>query len=164
MVPPADRRMRDYQSWSEVCDWVNKNSEPTDIFLVPRATHTFKWNTGRPVVVTYKDVPQDAASMVEWNRRLHDVFHTGYWEDGSKRWAPSLSALGTNKLIELASHYGATYAISQNPLNEYGHPIRTNVSLPVIYRMGPYTVYDLRKYANNEATQKNSAPPQEAKQ
>ena len=36
--------------------------------------------TGRPAVVTYKDIPQDAASMVEWHARYQDVF--GYRTEG----------------------------------------------------------------------------------
>ncbi len=151
-VPPADRRMRDHTAWLEVCDWAAQYTQPTDLFLVPQSAHTFKWNAGRPEVATYKDIPQDAKSMVEWHQRIQDIFHIGYWENGSKRWTPSLSALGTRKLIELANRYGASYVISQNPLNQYGYPIQTKVSLPVLYRTGPYTVYDLRRYVENSDT------------
>lgn len=158
-VPPADMRMRDHAAWLEVCDWASENTQSTDLFLVPQSTHTFKWNAGRPDVASYKDIPQDAESMVEWHRRLHDVFHMGYWEDGTKRWAPSLSALGTQKLIMIANRYGASYAISQNPLNQYGYPIQANVSLPVIYRKGPYTVYDLRRYVENSDTKATEQTP-----
>ena len=40
------------------------------IFLTPTDHQTFKWYAQRAELVTWKDVPQDAESIVEWSERL----------------------------------------------------------------------------------------------
>ncbi len=142
---PADRVMKDPSDWIKMCDWIGQNT-PTDArFLVPRRSHTFKWYTGRPEVVTYKDVPQDAATMLEWNERYHTVYQIGLFEDGSKRWARSLSHLGAARLRELGELYDADFALSQDVLNRFGQPRRQAHGLPILHREGRYTLYDLHQ-------------------
>lgn len=142
---PADRVMNDPGAWIAMCRWVDTNTPKDSLFLLPRRSHTFKWRTGRPEVVTWKDVPQDPASLVEWHRRNRDVYQIGKWPDGSARWTRSLASLGGNRLRELADTYGADYAIDQAPHRDEGRYARYRASLPVLHRVGPYTLYDLRK-------------------
>ena len=40
------------------------------MFLTPRESFAFKWMAERAEYVCYKDCPQDAAGILEWNRRL----------------------------------------------------------------------------------------------
>ena len=42
----------------------------TALFLTPRESFAFKWFAERAEYVCYKDCPQDAAGILEWNRRL----------------------------------------------------------------------------------------------
>lgn len=142
--PRGDRLMADPLAWIEMCDWINANTEPDALFLVPKNSHTFKWRAERAEVVTYKDIPQDARSMVEWRRRLSDVFQVGVRASGKPRWTPSLARLGAGRLRELADAYGADYALDQAPRRETAMPLRRRASLPIIHRVGPYTLYDLR--------------------
>lgn len=142
---PADAVMVDPVAWAEMGEWVREHTPGDAVFLVPQRSHTFKWRAERAEVVTYKDVPQDARSMVEWRRRYFDVFQTGVAEDGTREWTPCLAALGADRLRELADEYGASYALSQAPRwdAKAGVPYRRRASLPVVHRVGPYTLYRL---------------------
>jgi hypothetical protein len=142
-VAPADRKMVNDAHWIDVCDWVRDNTSPTALFLVPRESHSFKWRTGRPEIVTRKDIPQDAASMVQWHERMKDVFRP--------RGEPPLFGSPANpdatRIGELADRYGADYLIIDNS---------ESLSLPFPYSNDTYTVYDLR--ATRTATPVESAP------
>jgi hypothetical protein len=45
-----------------------------EVLLTPRHQQTFKWYAGRAEVVNWKDVPQDAASLVRWHHRFYEIF------------------------------------------------------------------------------------------
>ncbi|QDV73323.1 DUF6798 domain-containing protein [Botrimarina mediterranea] len=144
-VAASDAAMDDPAAWIEMCDWVRENTPADAVFLVPQQSQSFKWRAERGEVVTYKDVPQDARSMVEWRRRYFDVFKAGEFADGSTRWTPSLAALGAERLRELGEEYGATYVLSEEPRGdvESGRIGRRRASLPIVHRVGPYTLYGL---------------------
>lgn len=127
-VPPADRKMRDYAAWVDVCDWVAEHTEPGAMFLTPRLNQSFKWRTGRAEVVTRKDIPQDARSIVEWFRRYRHI----YYEDanhGETAEPASFGQLGTERVRQLADEYGAKYVIASP-----GKPLW----LPVVYPNAQY--------------------------
>lgn len=56
--------------WIDACRWIEQNTPETALFLTPIHQSDFKWYAQRPEYVTYKDCPQDAPGIVEWNRRL----------------------------------------------------------------------------------------------
>lgn len=58
------------REWQAVCAWVADNTPSDALFLTPRAQQTFKWYAGRAEVVSYKDVPQDSLSLIEWYDRI----------------------------------------------------------------------------------------------
>lgn len=81
-VAPADRTLLMSESpelasspevvdeWLRVCGWIRMNTPPDALFLTPRAQQTFKWYAHRAEVVTFKDVPQDSPSLIEWYDRI----------------------------------------------------------------------------------------------
>jgi hypothetical protein len=69
----ANRR-RVMSDWIAVCEWVDRTLPKDEILLTPRNQQSFKWYANRAEVVNWKDVPQDAASLVEWSRRFYDVY------------------------------------------------------------------------------------------
>ena len=111
LAPRADWTLPrvDLDDWRQVAEWANQDTPPGTVFLVPRLSQTFRWYSGRGEVVTRKDLPQDADSIVEWWRRLNDL-------EGQ---APSTSAgdnlanLGSARLSELAAKYGADYVVTR---------------------------------------------------
>ncbi len=81
---PAHARLA-YHNWSLVCRWFAINTKPNDIVVTPRGQQTFKWYAGRPEFVGWKDVPQDAVSVVEWWRReqtLRGYGAVSSWKEG----------------------------------------------------------------------------------
>ncbi len=133
-VPPADQRMRDYAAWVDVCEWVVAHTPPDAVFLTPRRSHTFKWRTGRAEVVTHKDIPQDAADIVEWYNRTRAVYYEFDPLEGELVPAWSLGYLGAERVLQAARQYGARYAISDR---------RELLSLPIVYWNDEYAVYDV---------------------
>jgi hypothetical protein len=56
--------------WREVCHWIAKNTPSDAVMLTPEESWAFKWYAERAEYVNLKDCPQDAAGIIEWNRRL----------------------------------------------------------------------------------------------
>jgi len=104
--PPTERpnKVRDREDWLAAMHWINESTPPNALFLTPRGNRTFKWHTGRREVVNYKDVPQDATSIVTWYHRMDDVY--GYTNRrGERKKKRSLGHLGTERVVELAKKY-----------------------------------------------------------
>jgi hypothetical protein len=130
-VPPADSRLADFKAWTDACDWIAENTSANSLFLTPRLNHSFKWRTGRPEVVNRKDIPQDARGILEWNRRIKDIY---YYEGPAGLVGPidSLGQLGDERVRQLAKKYGADYVLSDRS---------QLLSLPRAYRNEEYVVY-----------------------
>ncbi len=87
-VPPAcdlrllagaenlDKSQREaiFEAWTAACRWARDNTPEEAVFLTPRHQQTFKWYAHRAEVVNWKDVPQDAPSLLAWRRRFERVF------------------------------------------------------------------------------------------
>jgi hypothetical protein len=139
-VPPADEKMRDYAAWVEACEWIAENAPPDAMFLTPRLNHSFKWRTGRPEVVNRKDIPQDARGIIEWHRRIKDIYYDPAL-GGLGQPLDSLGVLGTERVRELSIKYGAQFA-----LMDRGQLL----SLPFAYRNEEYVVYRIEETAGSK--------------
>lgn len=95
---PAEVR-RAHADWLRVCRWIAQHTDRDAGFLTPRHQQTFKWYAERREVCCWKDVPQDAAALVEWWRRQEAVYVRG------------LAAHGEQHLLELARKYGVQYIV-----------------------------------------------------
>jgi hypothetical protein len=132
-VPPADDKIRDFGQWVEACEWAAENTPGNALFLTPRLNLTFKWRAGRPEVVNRKDVPQDARSIVEWHRRIKEIYYATI--EGVEQPLDSLGILGTKRVRELALKYGADYV-----LMDRGQLL----SLPIAFWNDEYVVYQIK--------------------
>ena len=102
-------------------------------FITPRMNQSFKWRTGRPEVVSRKDIPQDARSIVEWSDRVHNIYYHDV--DGQQVPVDSIADLGDDHLAAMARKYWADYAIaSRDP----------SLKLPVEYANNTYVVYRIK--------------------
>jgi hypothetical protein len=139
--PPAVARLERYHDWQDACDWISRHAPADAVFLVPRAGHSFKWYASRADVANYKDVPQDAASVVEWRARLAALFPVVEGVSGEPKTLGSPEQLGTRRVRELAKQYGATHVIARTypPLDL--QVVYPRESAPYSY----YTVYELRR-------------------
>jgi hypothetical protein len=114
--PLADKpgKVVDFEDWRAICRWIADSGEiaPGARFLTPRTCQTFKWYTAHPEVVTWKDMPQDAANLVEWMARLEDIHHSRSG-DPEERWADSLAEIGADELQRLSQKYDAKFLLTE---------------------------------------------------
>lgn len=108
---PPDEMTR-HRDWLAVCAWMARHTKASDWTIAPRDRQTFKWYTGHAEFVCRKDVPQDAASTVEWKRRIEMLYGDPYriWPDRIRR---------------IAAEYPVRYVIvdRQSPLMPLPYPI-----------------------------------------
>lgn len=136
LVARADQKVQ-AAAWREICGWVRDNSPADACFLTPRGATSFHWYTGRREVVNWKDIPQDAPSILEWRKRIVDCFSV----DGSlKSLVTSTAALGGERLRAAAEAYGADHIIvPTNPLEPFplpGEPLHV-VGGYAVHRLDP---------------------------
>jgi hypothetical protein len=124
-----------YHAWRDVCGWIAASPEipPDARFLTPRMNHTFKWYTGRSEVATWKDVPQDAASIVEWWDRMERLYGTGIREP-EFRWRRTMAWMSPQQLRDLGTRYRADYLLTT---------AQPRLDLELLYRNRTYAVYRL---------------------
>ena len=109
--PPADKSIANLAAWRDICAWVAANTPPDAVFLTPRNTQSFHWYAGRAEVVGYKDIPQDAIGIVEWWKRIGDVYRQRPAGSESEAYA-TLVELGRTRLETLGRKYHADYVIA----------------------------------------------------
>jgi hypothetical protein len=86
-----------------------------------------KWFAERSEYVNYKDCPQDAASLVEWNRRQWII---SKWREAAfTDWKVTRA-----ELIELRQQTGITHLLS----SRFGP-----VAIEPVYSQGIFRVYEL---------------------
>ncbi|MGD9721343.1 MAG: DUF6798 domain-containing protein [Pirellulales bacterium] len=110
--PPADAGIADLAGWREACEWARANTPADAVFLTPRLAQTFRWYAARAEVVSRKDIPQDAAGIVEWWRRNCFVHMAGAGTPQA-RWRRSLTELSAAQLRTLGRQFGADYVITE---------------------------------------------------
>lgn len=123
--------------WRDVCAWARQHTAPDALFLIPRNSSTFRWYAERPVFFTWKDVPQDAASMVEWWKRYQEVYFGAVDEFGQVGPYGSLQELGADRLREIAAKHNIDYILA----SEY-----PPLPLPVAYENPWYKIYNVRPH------------------
>jgi hypothetical protein len=125
-------------AWRKACQWVVESDviEPNARFITPMISQTFKWYTGRPEVGNFKEVPQDAASIVVWLDRLKDIFarDTTTAQTPDEQWYRSLADRDPKDIRRLAAKYGADYVLT------FCDPL---LPLPVVYKNAYYVIYKM---------------------
>ena len=112
-IAPADNKMQTARDWRELCEWASANTPSDAVFLTPRTACSFRWYSNRAEVATWKDIPQDAAGIVAWWKRMCDVHHRtvrgkfAYWQS-------SLSSAPPEELVRLGNKYNARYLITES--------------------------------------------------
>lgn len=120
--------------WIDVCHYFRDRPHisPAAKVLTPRNSHSFKWHAERPEVGTWKDIPQDAASIVEWMERMQTIHANRDKSAPARRWSRTLGELGAEELTRVAQKYGAEYIVSE---------AEPPVDLPKIHGNRSYSVY-----------------------
>jgi len=132
--------------WADICNWVREHCPADACFLTPRGSATFTWRTGRREVVSWKNSPQDAASLIEWRRRIVDCFSKEGSLVGMER---STAALGPDRIRLVRDRCRADHLIL--PLETPGIDLVPGERL---FANGVYAVYRLD--AGTEAAETRS--------
>ena len=106
--------------WIDACRWVRDNTPEDAIFLVPRKCDSFKWHARRAEVGNWKEIPQDAKSIVEWSRKMKRFYdNPGAPEGSPMRWNQPLNVVFLNKgrarVLKESEEDGYHYAIVETP-------------------------------------------------
>jgi hypothetical protein len=85
-LPPADHaslvfrhestaaQQQVYQDWLDACYWIRANTPANALCLTPRFQQTFKWYAQRAEIASWKDAPQDTLHLIEWERRMLEIY------------------------------------------------------------------------------------------
>ncbi len=119
--------LEDRADWLDVCSWIDHNLPSDALVQTPTNGWAFKWFARRAEYVAFKDCPQDAAGIVEWNTRLNFLqkwFENNYVDE----------FYSAGELKSLRQKTGLTHLLTDRlgPLE-----------LEPIYRNGTFQVYDL---------------------
>ena len=132
---PRSDKLVETASWSDVCQWVQKETPPAACFLTPRGAASFLWRAQRSEVVAWKNVPQDPISIVEWRDRVIDCFS---YDGTIKNLARSTCSLGMARLNRVANTYNADFIIA--PLKSFNAMPRQPRAM---YRNKHYVVIEI---------------------
>jgi hypothetical protein len=122
----AAERWQRFIAWRQLCDWVQDYTPASALVLTPSRCQTFKWYAERPELVNWKDMPQDAVSLTEWQDRLQAVAATGLFD--------RTRITDESRLDELALKYGVELIVTprrQVPLSLF----------PLVFRNDAFEVY-----------------------
>ncbi len=128
--PLGEKQLTDHASWQQACHWAREHTPSDSLFLVPRFGQTFIWHAHRADVVNWKDIPQDAAGIVDWQNRYANIYYDN--RDGEHKPFRSLASQGTSRLRKLAQKYNASHVITLND---------PPLQLPVVYANETYAIY-----------------------
>ena len=122
-----------FQNWRDVCYWIRDNTPGDAKVLTPRRQQTFKWYAERAEVANWKDVPQDAAGLVEWRETMAELFPR-------ERGIDDLAEHSDPDLLQLARKHGTNYILIDRTRTA------RQIALPRVYPVYPernvaYEVY-----------------------
>ena len=139
-IPPAEKNLGSVAGWHETCEWLKENTPEDSLILAPRMSQSLSWHADRKNLVTWKDVPQDAASLLAWFDRYRNVF---FYEDPNGVVQPhtSLAFQGTERIRQLADEFRVDYVITR----EY-----PPMDFPLVYGNAWFSVYDVTTHRPNE--------------
>lgn len=143
-APSKAARLENLASWQDVCLWIRATT-PTDArFFTPRLSQTFKWYARRAEVATWKDVPQDAASLVAWWNRIQDLFATGSPQP-EFRWRENVIDMQPKELRAIAEKYQADYIVAPSGDAPPGWRMIYESKEPVTKKSKRYAVFHLER-------------------
>ncbi len=137
---PSRLSPQEYRDWGAACQWIRDQTPTDSIVYAADNSWGLKWLTHRPEFVNYKDMPQDAARIVQWNERLWVIarWRIAAVQDGS---------VSEAELADLRRQTGIRYLLA----SRFGP-----IDAKPVFERGGFRVYELPEPA---ATAPESIPP-----
>jgi hypothetical protein len=119
------RAIQTARNWRRVCEWCGENTPADSLFLTPYGQQTFNWYSNRAEWFSWKHAPQDAAGLIEWNRRRELLGAL------QARGGAGISAWPPGMLEWLAEHQKIDFVIiPQRLIDQMGIPAGTRLVYP----------------------------------
>ncbi|GDY10109.1 hypothetical protein LBMAG52_35950 [Planctomycetia bacterium] len=127
VLPPSNQLPSPMRAdWRDACRWVAANTPANTVFHTPFEAEAFKWFGQRAEYVNLKDCPQDAAGVVEWNRRMRLITK---WSEKSFNDDDEYSA---DELRELVRQTGVCFAITRTRVRYDADLLYSNDSYKIL--------------------------------
>jgi hypothetical protein len=125
--------------WEDMCQWIKENTPRTAKFWIPRDGMTFKWHAQRSDIGDWKNIPQDAESIVKWSAAMKELYNYKNAE-GEKAMDRLITSLVNSKteedIVAMQRKYGFDYILCAQ---SYEMPCHAN--LEMVYENDVYCLY-----------------------
>ncbi len=125
---PSRMPPRQLAAWRDVAEWVHRNTPEDAVIVTPSRHWGFRWYSHRALYVNFKDAPQDAAGLIEWERRLEVLKE--WWESARR------GRFYRDDLLRLGEETGADYLVTRANARRF--------LVAPVYENAAYRVYSLR--------------------
>ncbi|MDR1486247.1 MAG: hypothetical protein LBT09_15700 [Planctomycetaceae bacterium] len=146
--------------WRETCNWISDvaNTPKSAKFFIPYDSVTFKWYANRSNVTVWKEVPQDAKSIVQWAESIEELFGDGGGRrDGllidrmsKNSFAQMLSKNTPDEMQRLQKKYRFNYILA---------PVKPDLAkrfgFIVVYKNSEFCVYKIKNEDEDENENRN---------
>ena len=105
-VAPPGYSAASFAAWKDACGWIRVHTPGDSLVFGPREGFGFNWYAERPQFVCFKDCPQDAAGILEWNSRLNGLYK---WSRAAYR----NEIYDDDDLQQLREKYGITHVLTR---------------------------------------------------
>ena len=131
-IPGSDRNpsgmsSKVQQEWITCCHWLRDNTPSTAVVYATNERWAIKWFAERSEYVNYKDCPQDAAHLLEWNRRQWVI--AKWREQAFQDWR-----ITAQELADLRRQTGISHLLC----SRFGP-----VQLTPVFQLGEFEIYEL---------------------
>lgn len=113
-LSPSGYNSAVFADWKQACAWLKDNTPEDSLIFTPRESFAFKLYAERAEYVAFKDCPQDADGIVEWNRRLWKMHQ---WSQQSYR----DKVFDKSELLKLKQQMGIDYVLTRR-LGPFSEP------------------------------------------
>ncbi|MDR1291098.1 MAG: hypothetical protein LBK06_07855 [Planctomycetaceae bacterium] len=132
--------------WREACNWIadNTNTPKSAKFFIPYDSVTFKWYANRSNTAVWKEVPQDAKSIVQWASSIEELF--GDDENAKQKllinriskkpFSQMLIKKSPQEMQQLQEKYGFDYILAPSTPD-----LSKRFKWKIIYKNSEYCVY-----------------------
>ena len=116
-----------WRDWQDTCGWIDKHTPTTARCLTPTISQTFCWYANRPEVAVWKNIPQDAMSIVHWRETMNQIHASSIYPKPNATNPPSFVDPS-----DLARKYDFEYLVATD---------KPSLPWPRVYRNATYIVY-----------------------